>query len=100
MFWPDRWLAKDTFTLPTGEVVPANQVVLDKGSFIPFSTGPQNCAGKAFALLETRAVLCALLQRFDIKGADGWKLNMWEDGIEDCYVTRCSGPLNVALHRR
>ena len=100
VYWPERWLTQETYTLPTGDPIPANQIVLDKNSFIPFSIGPQNCAGKAVALLEMRAVLCALLQRFELKRADGVRLEDWVDGIEDCYVTRCSGSLTVSLQPR
>ncbi len=100
VYWPDRWLSQETYHLPTGDVIPASQLVLDKVSFIPFSIGPQNCAGKAVAQLEMRAVLCALIQRFDLKRAEGARLEDWEDGIEDCYVTRCSGSLIVDFQLR
>lgn len=100
VYWPDRWLTQETYTLPTGDNIPANQLILDKGSFIPFSIGSQNCAGKAVALLEMRAVLCAFLQRFEVKRAEDVKLEAWEDGIEDCYITRCIGSLVVNLHPR
>ena len=40
-------------------------------AFIPFAVGPRECVGKAFALLEARAILALLLSRFTLKLAPG-----------------------------
>lgn len=56
-------------------------------AFIPFSFGPANCAGKNMALLEMRAVVCFIVQRFDLRVKDGFELDNWDDGIEDWFVT-------------
>ncbi|KAM5541672.1 hypothetical protein V8D89_004653 [Ganoderma adspersum] len=43
------------------------QFVHNSAAFIPFSHGPMGCAGKGLAMLEMRAVVCALAQRFRIR---------------------------------
>lgn len=56
-------------------------------AFIPFSFGPVSCPGKNVVLLEIRAVICFIVQRFNISIKDGFELEKWEDGIEDWFVT-------------
>ncbi|KAJ3541828.1 hypothetical protein NM688_g6036 [Phlebia brevispora] len=99
IYWPDRWLSIERYTLPSGEVVSKDQVVTNRGSFLPFSYGPQNCAGKSLAIMEMRAVVCALVQAFDIQVAKGYDLDSWEKNIEDVYITN-RGPLLVNVTPR
>ena len=97
VYWPERWLTQDQFILPTGEIIGAEQVITHRGSLLPFSLGPQNCAGKSLAIMEVRAVLCALVQRFDMQAAKGSSdLENWEKNVHDMYVTT-RGPLKVNL---
>ncbi|KAL0563477.1 hypothetical protein V5O48_018590, partial [Marasmius crinis-equi] len=84
-FWPDRWLAE------TKENARCNQA-----AFIPFSIGPMNCVGKALALVELRAVVATLVQRFDMDLEKGWDRSQWEKDLEDFFVFR-KGSLPVAL---
>ena len=101
VFWPERWLDQDQYTLPSGDMVSKDQVVTNRGSYLPFSYGPQNCAGKGLAIMEVRAVVCAMMQAFDIRAANqhGFELNNWEKTIEDVYVTN-RGSLFVNITAR
>lgn len=74
-------------------------VVLDRNAFVPFSSGPRMCVGKALALTEMRMVASCLVQRFDIKPADGFLMDSWENNLEDYYVMG-KGDLPVRLTRR
>lgn len=89
-FWPDRWLAQEQYVLPSGDVIPAAQVVTDRDVFFPFSQGPTICAGKALALTEIRSVACALLRTFDISIADEGSFDAWEDNLEEMFTTKRS----------
>ena len=95
-YWPDRWLTQNSYTLPTGDVIPAAQVKTNIAALIPFSAGPQNCVGKGLAMMEMRAVLCALVQRFDMRPAKGFRMESWEENLQDVFVTT-RGPLMVNI---
>lgn len=95
-FWPDRWLAQDTYTLPSGEVISEESLVLNRNVFLPFSTGQQNCAGKNVANMELRMLLLSILHRFDVEPAEGFRVDDYEEGLADVYVT-LRGPLYVRL---
>ena len=96
VYWPDRWLTQDQYVLPSSDIASKDQIVTSRSSFLPFSFGPQNCAGKSLAIMELRAVACALVQRFDFAVAKGYRLESWEETIQDIYVTK-RGPLMVDI---
>lgn len=97
VFWPERWLTQDTYMLPSGETIGHDQVTTDRATFMPFSIGSQNCAGKALAVVELRAVVCALVQRFEaIEIAERVDLDSWEANVMDVYVSM-RGRLRVSL---
>ncbi|GJE94949.1 cytochrome P450 [Phanerochaete sordida] len=98
-FWPERWLAQDAYVLPGGGVVGREQVHTNRAAHIPFSAGPQNCAGKALALVELRAVTCALVHRFELHTPKGYDLDQWERDLKDLYVAM-RGKLPVILEVR
>jgi len=54
-FNPDRFLNKVT-----------------RGSYIPFSDGPRNCAGRQFAMFESITAIATLFQKFDIQVASDY----------------------------
>ena len=66
---------------------------------MPFSVGPQNCAGKALAMLELRVIAACIVQKFDMKVSKRYDINQWEKDIKDMYVT-VRGPLRVDLSLR
>ncbi|TCD67925.1 hypothetical protein EIP91_011789 [Steccherinum ochraceum] len=98
-FWPDRFLSQETYTLPSGDTIRQDQLILERNLFQPFSTGPQNCAGRAIAQQEMRAVVCAILKKFNVEKAEGFDLNTWEKNVADYYVSH-RGRLMVKLTAR
>ena len=84
---------------PNGDTIDKQQVITNRAAFVPFSLGPQNCAGKNVAMVEMRAVLCALLQKFDLHSAKNYNLDDWEKGLIDVYLT-LRGPLPAVLTPR
>ena len=101
-FWPDRWLPSPSpSTLPPS--VSDNEknapIINNTSAFIPFSFGLGNCSGKGLALMEMRMVVTLLLQRFEMRFADGFDARMWEQHLEDFYVL-ANGELPVILTAR
>ena len=104
-FWPERWL----------KLKPEKQASTDKGdcdshfedssfttntsAFIPFSYGPANCAGKLLATVEMRMVVALLMQRFEIRFADGYDPLQWETELKD-YFVMSNGCLPVVMAPR
>ena len=104
-FWPDRWLIasgihppNDVSSCPDDKQGSATFAHNDT-AFIPFSYGPANCVGKNLAMHEMRAVVCALMQRFHIRPAEGFDLREYEKGFRDYFVTT-RGRVPVVLEVR
>ncbi|KII83948.1 hypothetical protein PLICRDRAFT_432908 [Plicaturopsis crispa FD-325 SS-3] len=97
-FIPERWLPADQ---PGSLHSPdyKGDVRHDTSAFVPFSFGPAICAGKTLAYQEMRLVLCWLLQQFDMRFADGFVPEKWEEDLRDCFLT-IKGPLLVSLTPR
>ena len=86
--------------MPTGDVIPAEQVITSRDLWIPFSHGPMVCAGKAVAQTEIRAVMCALLQQFDFQVVDQSYMDSWEDKVKEIFTTgRGTLPVRVSLRK-
>ncbi len=98
-FWPDRWLSQEKFVLPSGEAISQDQVITERDVFLSFSLGPMVCAGKNVAMTEMRAVVCAVMQQFDIEIADRSCVDSWEDDVHEIFVTS-RGTLPVLLKSR
>lgn len=98
-FWPDRWLWQNTYTLPSGDTIPQHEIVTNRGVFMPFSKGPMVCVGKNVALMEIRAVVCAVVQRFDIEIASKEDFASYEDKLAEVFLT-LRGSLPVYLQAR
>ncbi|TFK81542.1 high nitrogen upregulated cytochrome P450 monooxygenase 2 [Polyporus arcularius HHB13444] len=118
-FWPERWLiaagqlAPPDLPLPSpphvaSKTSPAastpqpylqSAFVHNESAFMAFSHGPMNCAGKGLAMLEMRTVVCAVLQRYDMRLREGWNASCYEERYRDYFVsTRPEVP--VVLVRR
>lgn len=100
-FWPDRWLSEPSpSTLPAEAATDVKgPMITNSGAFIPFSYGPANCAGKGLALMEMRMVVALLMQQFEMRFADGWDVNEWDEHLEDLFVLG-NGKLPVVLASR
>lgn len=84
-FWPERWLADQS-----------DHGILERSAFIPFSFGPANCVGKAFAMSEMRLVIALLVTKFDMAFPQGYDPARWDNELEDRLLfTR--GDLPVVL---
>ncbi|CDO71119.1 hypothetical protein BN946_scf184844.g123 [Trametes cinnabarina] len=101
-FWPERWLVaegglplddalKDApdGTMDTASPAKVNHVTFthNDAAFVPFSHGPGNCVGKQLAMQEMRAVVCSLLQKFDLQLREGWDVQEYDKGFKDYFVT-------------
>ncbi|KAL5529716.1 hypothetical protein ACEPAG_5701 [Sanghuangporus baumii] len=89
-FIPERWLDNEGKD---------EEYSMNAMAYIPFSFGPANCVGKNLALLEMRMVIAMIIQRFDVKLADGYTPQQWEEELKDYYVIKV-GELPVVLKAR
>jgi cytochrome P450 len=72
-FIPERWTSKP-------------ELVLNRNVFIPFSTGPYNCAGKALAMMELRSVVARVVNEFDVVLDEGFDVEAYWEGIMDHFT--------------
>lgn len=101
-FWPDRWLHNSNIQEHPSEKVAARAngpIITNHLAFIPFSAGHANCAGKNLALAEMRMVLALLMQKFEMRFADGYDPRAWERDMVDLFVIKPS-ELPVVLKLR
>ena len=87
-FIPERWLDESGIRYRT-----------NTAAFIPFSAGAANCAGKNLALLELRMLVSTLVQKFDIKFAEGYDPRKWHEELQD-FTAAMVGKLPVVLELR
>ncbi|KAI0707444.1 high nitrogen upregulated cytochrome P450 monooxygenase 2 [Cerioporus squamosus] len=101
-FWPDRWLLASASPAPK----PASdatagfesELVHNEAAWIPFAQGQMNCVGKNLALLEIRMVVCALMQRFEMRLLEGWDASDYERNFRAYLVaTRPQVPVRLLL---
>ncbi|KLO09308.1 high nitrogen upregulated cytochrome P450 monooxygenase 2 [Schizopora paradoxa] len=100
-FKPDRWLFKSA-DYPLQDSKSTDEKCewhTNASALMPFSIGPANCAGKNLALAEMRAAVAVLVQRFDMKFADGYDVGLYEKNVEDRFITQV-GELCVSLSLR
>jgi len=102
-FWPGRWLQRpDTEKSKkenTADGSSEENTIHNQAAFIPFAFGPANCVGKHFAMIEMRMVIASLMQKFDVRFAEGYDPAEWEANLEDFFVMK-KGPLPVVLTPR
>ncbi|RPD68719.1 cytochrome P450 [Lentinus tigrinus ALCF2SS1-7] len=112
-FWPERWLLGST-TLPSSttptstsdseaaesDSLQDSKFVHKEDAWMPFAHGPMNCVGKNLALLEIRMVVCALMQRFEMRLLEGWDAGEYERNFRAYLVaTRPVVPVRLMLCR-
>ncbi|KAG0081981.1 hypothetical protein BGZ92_011946 [Podila epicladia] len=74
-FKPERWLDRDTATAISGEEVAAKTTYVTaemNWAYQPFLSGPRNCIGSKFALIETKILLYYLLLNLEYHPAPGF----------------------------
>ncbi|KAL5514428.1 hypothetical protein ACEPAG_2516 [Sanghuangporus baumii] len=106
-FWPDRWLQDESTISYTsnstggkeGKEERREKIITDITAFVPFSAGNRNCVGKNLALAEMRAVIALLMQRFEMRFADGYDPSRFEEDVMDLFITKV-GELPVRLTPR
>ncbi|XP_014551263.1 hypothetical protein COCVIDRAFT_42393 [Bipolaris victoriae FI3] len=86
-FMPERWFSES----PTS--------VMDKRTFLPFSTGPYNCIGQKLAMIEMRSVVANLVRSFEFAFADGEDGSAVRKKTRDCFTVTV-GKLDVKLTPR
>jgi cytochrome P450 len=72
-FIPERWLDKP-------------ELIIRKEAFMPFMTGPYNCAGKSLAYMELRSVVGRVISEFDVKLPEGFEAHKYWEGIRDHFT--------------
>ena len=90
-FWPDRWLVAEG----AGAGAPAHNA----DAFLSFSFGPRNCVGKNLALLEMKMLVAHMVQRLEMRFADGFDAAAWEPAMRDRF-NLVLGELPVVVERR
>ncbi|KAL5261305.1 hypothetical protein ACHWQZ_G007117 [Mnemiopsis leidyi] len=66
-------------------------------TYMPFSTGPRNCIGKNFAILEMKIILANILRKFVVINANPEEKDIVMMGN---ITVRPLNGLNVRIHRR
>jgi len=56
--------------------LPENEKALPKGAYVPFSAGPRVCAGKAFAMMESRLILGSFLKHLVAELPDDYEFGL------------------------
>lgn len=51
----------------------SNSKSFTSGRFIPFASGPRNCVGQSFALMETKIILAMLISKFSFTISDNYR---------------------------
>lgn len=85
-FRPERFLDSSTTKTDMENGGATRTVQTNLTAFIPFSYGPENCAGRTLAMAELRVITVLMMRHFDIKLKDGYDPADWQRDLEDWYV--------------
>ncbi|KAI0628543.1 high nitrogen upregulated cytochrome P450 monooxygenase 2 [Trametes polyzona] len=108
-FSPERWLRPLPLPgLPSSDPATPGESgerhAHDERAFLPFSHGPANCVGKRLAMQEMRTVVCAVMQRLEVRAAGsggGLEARAYDEGFKDFFVTkRPALPVSVTVRPR
>ncbi len=72
-FIPERWTSRP-------------ELVLNKTSFYPFSTGPYNCVGKPLAMMELRSVVARVVNEFEVELPEDFVADEYWNAIKDHFT--------------
>ena len=78
-FWPERWIVANSENQKSN-------IVHNAAAFFPFSFGPGNCAGKPLAMQEMRMVMTLMMQKLDLRLADGFDAATYEESLLDYLI--------------
>ncbi|KAI0354613.1 high nitrogen upregulated cytochrome P450 monooxygenase 2 [Trametes cingulata] len=92
-FWPERWIHA-----ASGDKL-GGKIVHNTAAFFPFSFGPSVCAGKGLALQEMRMVVTLMMQKLDVRLADGFDAASYEQSLLN-YLILSRPPLPVVVKPR
>jgi cytochrome P450 len=95
-FWPDRWR-------PEGKLLAranGQHFALEQRAFIPFNYGPTLCVGRLLARHELRAMLVALVGRYDLRFAPGFEAHLWRKQLRDHFVLFTGKLMVIATQRK
>jgi cytochrome P450 len=89
---PDFWEKPNVFA--PDRFAPELVAGRPKGAYFPFLSGPHQCIGNEFALLEMLLIVAMVLREFDLELLPGQTIQPMGS-----LVLRPSGPVRLALHR-
>ena len=69
---PDVWPEPDAFR--PERFAPGNRERIPKGAYVPFGGGSRTCIGMRFGLAEIGVIAAAILERFRLELAPGYRL--------------------------
>jgi cytochrome P450 len=71
---PDVW--EQPFAFRPERFDEAGRAAMAKGQYVPFGGGSRQCIGMRFGQLEIRAIVSAILARFELELAPGYRLTV------------------------
>ena len=100
-FLPERWLSEEQRLALEPAIFNSKQPYInDTAAFIPFSAGPANCAGRAFAWMEMRMAVTVIVSRFDLKLDPSYNPQKWYEDICDYFsIIKGSLPTRLSLRK-
>ncbi|KAL4877038.1 cytochrome P450 [Aspergillus karnatakaensis] len=87
-YLPERWTSNP-------------ELIINKAAYMPFLTGPGNCAGRNLAMMELRSVVARIAHEFDIAFPPGQKFDAEDyfSRIKDHFVSGAP-PQELVFTRR
>ena len=71
---PDVWPEPEAFR--PERFSPEAKALIPKGAYVPFGSGSRTCIGMRFGQMEVRAIATALLRRWRLESAAGYRLSV------------------------
>src|SRR5262249_3992123 len=87
---PDFW--EDPSVFDPDRFTPERVAQRAKGAYFPFLSGPHQCIGNGFAMLEMRLIVAMVLREFDLELLPGQATRP-----KGSLALRPSGPVRMAL---
>lgn len=97
-FHPERFLGKNKIEQEKAHSE-SQSATTNLAAFIPFSFGPEICAGRPLAMNELRLITVLMVRYFDMKFVDGYDPEEWLKELEDWFIMSI-GPVPVQLKLR